>query len=119
MGEAFGGEPAGDSGAVYGVGAAGLGEAIVKGWPVAGFGGVDELQWECDERVEKIVQLVFVAEVGPDFFADGSYGGWIDFAGPLGESAAEGSGAGAAFLDRKSTRLNSSHGGISRMPSSA
>ena len=30
-----------------------------------------------------------------------------------------GTGGGADQIDRKSTRLNSSHGGISRMPSSA
>src|SRR5260370_35147413 len=39
VGEAFGGDPAGGSGAVDGLGAAGAGETLVERGPVAGFAG--------------------------------------------------------------------------------
>ena len=41
MGEALGGDPAWDSGAVDGLGAAGAGEVIVEDGPMAAFGPVE------------------------------------------------------------------------------
>ncbi len=43
---------------------------------------------ERDEGVEEVVELVFVAEVGPDLFADGVDGGGVELAGFVGEVAA-------------------------------
>ena len=42
-----------------------------------------------DEGVEEVVELVFVAEVGPDLFADGGDGGRVELAGLVGKVAAE------------------------------
>ena len=49
--------------------------------------------------MKEVVEFVFVAEVGPDLFADGGDGGGVDFAGFVGEIAAEGGGAGAALFE--------------------
>jgi len=99
VGEAFCGDPAGGSVEVEGLGAAFLGEALVKDGPVTGLFPVDDVEREGDERVEEIVEFVFVAEIGPDLFANGGDGGGVDFAGFVGESAAERGGAGAAFFE--------------------
>ena len=49
------------------------------------------------------MELVFVAEVGPEFAADGVDGGLVEFAGGfgdgVGEGAAEGDGASAALFE--------------------
>ena len=63
-------------------------------------------------------------EEGDDQDVDGDRQGEISGVGEFPDnSVAEGrisaGGGECALLDRKSTRLNSSHGGISRMPSSA
>ena len=80
MGEAFGGDPAGGAVEVEGLGAAFLGEAFVEPGPVTGLFPVDEAEWQGDEGVEEVVELVFVAEVGPDLFADGGDCGGVDLA---------------------------------------
>ena len=89
MRKAFGGDPAGGSVEVEGLGAAFLGEALVEEGPVAGFFPVDDVKRQGDEGVEEVVELVFVAEVGPDLFADGGDGGGVDLAGFIGEVAAQ------------------------------
>jgi len=42
---------------------------------------LDQAYRQGDEGVEEVVEFVFVAEVGPDLFADGGDGGGVDFAG--------------------------------------
>ena len=103
-GEAFGGDPAGDAVEVDGLGAAGLGEALVEGGPVAGFCRVSmNVQREGDEGVEEVVEFVLVAEVGPDLAADGVDGGRVEPAGAFedasGSARRERGGAGAALFE--------------------
>ncbi len=80
VGEAFGGDPAGGAVEVEGPGAALLGEALVEGRPMTGLFPVNDVERESDEGVEEVVELVFVAEVRPDLFADGGDGSGVDFA---------------------------------------
>lgn len=81
------------------MGAAGLFEAVVEVLPVAGLVAVEGGEWEEDERVEQVVKLVLVAEVGPDFAADGCDGCGVDAPGFVGEFATESGGAGAALFE--------------------
>ncbi len=97
--EAFGGDPAGDSVQVEGLGAALVGKALVEGGPVAGLFAVDDGQRQGNERVEQVVELVLVAQIGPDLFADGVDGRRIDQAGGVRQDAAESGGAGAALFE--------------------
>ena len=78
--ETFGGDPAGNAAEVDGLGAAGADEALVEGGPVARFFSVDESEREGDEAVEKVVELVLVAEIGPALAADGVDGVLIETA---------------------------------------
>ena len=89
VGEAFGGDPAWGAVEVEGLGAAFLREAVVEGGPVASLFPVDDVKRQGDEGVEEVVELVFVAEVGPYLFADGGDGGGVEFAGLFGEVAAQ------------------------------
>ena len=63
---------------------------------------VEEVEWEGDEGLEEIVELVFVAEVGEDLPADGVDGGLVEVAGlvekRLRDGAAKGDGFGAALF---------------------
>jgi hypothetical protein len=70
------------------LGTAFLGEALVEGGPVTGFFPVDDGERNGDEGVKEVVKLVFVAEVGPDLFADGGDCCGVDLAGFVGECPA-------------------------------
>ena len=81
-GGAFGRGPAADAVEVNGLGAAGLGDlALEEVGPVTGLGTgslpycVEVDEREGNEGLEEIVELVLVAEVGPDLAADGGDGG--------------------------------------------
>ncbi len=115
LGEAFGGDPSGFAVAIDGVDAAGVGEALVEGGPVAGFRAVvEEGEGERDEREEEVVELVLVAEVGPALGANGGDGGGVELAGVVGdarrERAAQGDGAGAAFFGASLVEEGVGHG---------
>src|SRR5260370_16922833 len=103
VGEAFGGDPAGGSGAVDGWGAAGVGETLVEGGPVTGLVGVDDGERQDYQAAEEVVEFVLVADVGPAFAADGIDGGVIElaclFEDAGGEAATERGGAGGAFFE--------------------
>ena len=64
---------------------------------------VEEAEGEEDEGVEEVVELVLVAEVGPELAADGGDGGGVELAGLFedagGQGAAQVDGAGAALLE--------------------
>ena len=76
-GEAFGGDPAGFAVNVYSVDAVVAGEALIEDGPAGGLVGVEEGEREQDEREQEVVELVFVAEVGPELGADGVDGGLV------------------------------------------
>ncbi len=95
MGEALGGDPAGVPLQSTVWTRPVLGEALVEGGPVAGFGAVvEEGEGEGDEREEEVVELVLVAEVGPALRADGGDGGWVELAGVVGDARREACGGG-------------------------
>src|SRR5580698_4918655 len=101
MRKALSGNPAGDAIEIEGLGAAFLSEACVEGSPVLALMTFKEVQRQCDERVEEIVEFIFVAKVGPYLFANGSDCGSIDLSRLVGKAAAQGRGAGAPLFEAR------------------